>query len=667
MTSLFTRRVVCLLILLLVICFALPMGAAKAQSHASANVSLDKPYYTTKEIFLAAVNISNNSQDTISNARVLLTIKRADGRGTVFTKRWPVALPPGDTQLIVSNRISQMGLREGSYPMSLLVTSGGQTLAEANSSLVVLNPRTTPPLILVLVWNLNERAHFNPQGVFVDGRIQNDLSTNSEKPGFYHTFLSVLNKHPNIRANFNFSPLLLDQIIDISDGYRIKKNGKTREVKSDSREAKDANEIIDGYERLIKSGQAEVIPAPYAYPPLTFLASRGWGKDARLQIRESKQLISSVFNLAKQPEGIYAPGLELDAGSLRYLSDNQASYSVVDAKLFQEVVTGGEVDIYRLSRVQDTKGNRLTLFLSDSDASEALVKEGDVEGRVQSLIGRLAQVYLASPGEQKIVVIAPKEGKGSLSESFLDTLYTRVEQTPWVRTTTLKTATKMMPPPSTPLTIGEKLVEDTYLEEEYWQKLAVARKNFYLFLKMVPQSIPLKEKLIKDFLIAESRDWLELKEDINLANMGLTFVRSVTETVKSQFDKIVLPKNETVTLTSSSGKIPITVHNKADYKMRVSITVKGKGFSFPAGGTKQVLLKPKENLYTFPVKLMSERDSFLKIIVHTDDTIIEDASLTVKSAAFAKWMGAILAFLVILGIVGFWQYRRIRRKQTAAA
>jgi len=646
-----------LLPLLLILIF-LPYPSNQSSSEPpqiSMQLTFDKPYFSPSEYFSMTTTILNNSNSPIKRTKLTLTLYREQTptkpKRVVLEQRFYVPpLDPGKiAQFKLSKKASNLKIGEGAHPVKAILAQRGTILAEKETALVLVDPKPVPPLLVVIIWNLHDRVHYEPNGIFMDQQIQVDCSTNPQNPGIYFQHLSALAQHPNVQVNLNFTPVLVEQILNISDGYKFKKNGKKKAMPETSQEARDAEEILKGYERIIKNKQVELIPAPYAYPALSDVAKRGWNDDGLIQIEKGKEILSEAFNLPPENlKSVYPPDLSLSEDSLYYLARSGAEYSVLDERFLMDIPTV-EGDVHKSYRVQDRAGNRLTIFFTDGTATKTLVEFKDEECATQRLIGVLAQTYLKQPEIQQVVVIAPKDRYWRPTQTLLEMLYSKLEQTPWIRTTTLSTAAQLVPPSTQPLILAGGDGEESYIKLNYYRKIEKSREFLNLFSKMVLEDNPLKEKFLNLLLIAQSSDWMEIQRNPQLVNYGLDFAKTLQRRIESELAKMKIPKRQVVTLTSRTGKVPIPIYNDTDYIVRVLIIVRGEDFSFPAGNKKMVSLKPKENLFTFPVIAKTTGSSAIEAAIHVGDKEIEKSTIIVKSTYFTRTFIFILITLLLLG------------------
>lgn len=644
---------------------------SQAEEPLALQLSFDQPYYSTDQKFNTIVTVSNPSDKKTSNATVKFYLgKRLDlekdrslpdepPQKPLFSYSWSRSFKPGETQLTVARKIQAMKITEGTYLAWAVITSKNKTIASKRSALVVIDPKVVPPLAVTLLWNLDGGVHFDSNGVFIDKKIQKDCMTESNNQGILAVHLSALNMHPNFKVNMNFSPLLARQVIATTKGYKIKKDDQIIEVPKDSKEAQNAQQILSGFQRVVKNGQIEMVPAPFSYPSLDYLATQDWKKDFFAQVDRGRNQTKETFSLTAEPTGTYVPDLKLTSNAFNYLAGSSAKYTVLD-ETYLKVIDPNIKDIYKPYRLEDEQNNRLTAFFSDKLASSILSDTSDAEAAVQQLLGVLAEVYLQHPEKQKVVTIAPGEEEFQPNAEFLEALYTRLEQIPWLKSTGFSVAAQLISPDTKPILVPKESVTASTYNPDYSKKLIAARKTILQFEAMTTKPHPLEKKLSDYLLISEAQEFLESKAPEE-ENLGLGFLGKIEKEVRAEMNKVDIDNNQTITLTSSKGKIPIAINNRTLYPFDLTITVESANLGFPTGNSKKIRLHPRENLYTIPVVTKGSAPQKVKVILHYQDYVVKEGSMTVKSMYYNFTIFIILGLIVVaIALPLAWRFLRQR-------
>lgn len=628
-------------------------GTAGAQEPSFLTLRLvqSKPYYSSAEMLETRV-LFTNSLPTSVKTGVIFELRGRSGLGgetdtpVIYRKAWSrYNLPPGASELKINKSLSSLKLSEGAYPIKISLAQAGQIINSASSVLVVLNdhpPQESFPVALVLIWPLHERARFEHRGVYLDNKIADDSSADPGSPGLYFRHVAAISQYPNLRVTMAVTPLLIEQMRDMKDGYRVAVDGKIETRTSSSKESRDVSAVFDRLAELFGSRELSLLPAPNSLAPLSYLADNGWDLDGRLQISRGLEVLNNALELGSREDSLTVPDFALGADSIGYLAEEGIQNTVLDESFFRKLLPEETEDPFKAYRLQDADGNRITAVFRDDKSSGALELESADEA-VQRLMGRLAEVYLYQPQRQKIVVAAAGI-QARPSQELLAALYSAL-QAPWVRTVTLREAIELAPPVSKPLMMADNPVEEGYLSGAYRKKLAKSRRLFSLFSQAVDADNPVRKRLERELLIAEGWDWTS-SWDLKVVNLGLDFVTDVEKTVAQELDKIKVVPSEEIALSSLQGKIPVAVFSRADYPLKARISIRGKDFVFPQGSAKSVTIEPKENLFSFSLAATRAGTFPLKVALLGGSELIDEKNFLIKTTSLSRTLALVGAALV---------------------
>jgi hypothetical protein len=178
-------------------------------------------------------------------------------------------------------------------------------------------------------------------------------------------------------------------------------------------------------------------------------------------------------------------------------------------------------------------------------------------------------------------------------------------------------------------------------------------------LRSIEARPDLLEQVRRGILLSESR-YLLAREDLALA-----FLAASRRIVESEFGKIRPPDELTeITLTSRVGDIPLTIHNEADYPVRVRVALGSPRLEFLTGGTRDVVLEPPGEAFIFPVRAQTTGRFLVSVQVQTPDGVpIADSTITVRSTAYNR-----VALVITIGAALFlalWWGRRFLPRRRA--
>ncbi len=635
------------------------------------NLSLDKPFYLPEDQFTLTTKLTNLTKEEIGRAKITVEIGKRlevpslkkEAKGEIkFKQSLTKDLPPGETTLEIIKKISRLKISEGAYRISVTVSQNNIPIVSENTALVVVDSHTAPVLATTLVWNFHERASFDENGVFQDSKIIKEIKSDFENPGFYFAHLNALFNHPDISVTLNLSPLLIYQLTEIGNGFKVREKNDIKEFGKESEESENARRLLEEMEGLIKSERVEIAPGPFANLSLFNLTKKTWQDDIFFQIQKGRETVVHAFNLEENPRGIYFPYLKASLKDLRFPMALQIRYTVLCTNTLSEESEIKDTLFSPLETV-DTKGNKFIIFFSDTAILEEINKHKDPESAAQTIIGLLAEIYLHDINKQRLIVLAAENPYLRADQAFLEALYGKIEQVPWLKTITLNQAEELLAPSSS-LPDFKQNLEKNPEADEYYRKIEIIKKDHETFSKMIPLEHPLQEKLLNNLLIAESSDWLGSENSQNLTSLGLNFANSILKTIEKELAKISVVDNQIITLTSRQGKIPIIVNNETGYLVKATIELSAEDVQFPSENSIQTVLSPKQNTFTFPVEVRVKKPSPITVTLHYNGKVITKSTVIIKTTLINESIRNLaIAFLLIICLLLGWRYVRKTKKR----
>ncbi len=192
------------------------------------------------------------------------------------------------------------------------------------------------------------------------------------------------------------------------------------------------------------------------------------------------------------------------------------------------------------------------------------------------------------------------------------------------------------------------------------QDAAETRAQVASYRTMLRTDTTSADGLDRRILVAEARGLDQATRD--------DYLDGVTHFIDAQFDGIVTPDDQRVTLTEERGELPVTVENHLDYEVEVEVEVSSVKLEFPEGDARTVVLAPNSSTRVdVPVASRTTGAFPVQVSVRTPDhqLLIAAASFTVRSTAISG-IGLILsisagAFLLLWWAMHFRKTRRARQ------
>lgn len=552
------------------------------------------------------------------------------------------------------------------HPVTVeLRADGGATpLAVLRTSVVFIGEEEPPevPLNVSLSFVLDQPIRVRPDGVFLDGGLEASLAPG----GRLATIVGALEAVP-IPVTLVVSPLLLEELRDMAEGYRVQEGSELRSVAPGEGGAAAAEHMLDQLGALARHPGTEVIALPYASPSIPSLVEAGLGSDLRIHMERGAEVLRGILGVDPSTTVFRPPGSALSASALDVLDVVLTGDGVTEALLVDPEVLEPPIGL-NLSPPAAA-----SLRTAGGDLS-AIAPDPTLEARTESVpedpalaamwtVGELAALYFEQPSIDRGAALVFSEDETPRSElliPLLRALRPDVGST-WVR-----------PVSATRVYFSETSAEDPPLEERGLQQSsrsssmspevigAIDRTDQKLSaLQSVEARADLIAQVRRDILLSESRYLLE-REDLALA-----FLAAARRTVENEFGKIRPPDEDSeVTLTSRSGTIPLTIRNEADYPVHVRVALRASGLEFVGGASRIIVLDPPGEALVFPVLAQKTGSFAVGVQVQTPDGVpIASSTIKVRSTAYNR-VALVITIGAALFLALWWGRRFLPRRRS---
>lgn len=193
----------------------------------------------------------------------------------------------------------------------------------------------------------------------------------------------------------------------------------------------------------------------------------------------------------------------------------------------------------------------------------------------------------------------------------------------------------------------------------YGANLAATDAILHSFRGFAGRVDPLTEDLRRRLLVSGSSDLTETERN--------AYLQSVSRTIADQTAQVAITDDETVTLTSREGDIPVTIHNESGGPVEVRVAFDSDNkLEFPDGDTQRLRLLEGPNRIEVPVVARASGAFPLRITVTSPDGVLTvgRATVTVRSTAVSG-VGVVLSVGALLVLVAWWarHWRSARRNR----
>jgi hypothetical protein len=537
------------------------------------------------------------------------------------------------------------------YPIKVELTSHNRTEAQLRSMVVGLYERDVKgrparillPLDVSLTFVLDAPPAFRPDGTFIDDGLLERIAPE----GPVGAVVDALADTP-VACTLAVSPLLLEQLRRMSDGFRLLRGQEVEVFDSDSLEARRAAAVLQQL-RDLADPPTEVVALPYASPSVPAMASAGLREAFRAQVSRGRQVVSNLLDIPVADGAFRPPGGSVDDRGLELLLDLDEDALILDPEAVSQPTFFLTPSPVALLETED--GHEVRAVSPDAGVDRRIEGDGsDPRLTAMRTLGELSAIYFERPGTTRAAAIVFGEDD-SPRPAFLRTLLRGLARQPdslrWLRPVS---ATRVLGG-ADPVDRRLRGLPTESFSTEYLEELRLARRGLSRFTAVAGLDHEVVNRLGTLILTSQSR-YLISREDEAVAMLA-----AVERGVSSELAKISPPPPTTIRLTSRSGILPVTLRNEAGYDVVVRVVLRAPGLDFVGGASRRVRLSRPEQQLTFPVEVQRTGRFQVAVEIQTvDGQPIAESSIVVRSTAYNR-----VALVVTIGAAVFlalWWSRR---------
>ena len=388
------------------------------------------------------------------------------------------------------------------------------------------------------------------------------------------------------------------------------------------------------------------------------LVASGLSSELSLQVTRGAQVLGSEV---ARPHGSLGSWFTNDGVSSAALAQLQADgydqLVLPSSQVASEPTNGSTAEPFPLTT---SHGNLVTVVGADTDLSARFTESpGSQVLAAHQLLAELAQMYFEKPNDDTprgVVALAPTGWTGS--QSFVDTLLGALTDNPIVEpvTTTGLFST---------LTTGScrggcRLTNPGTGSSLPATSIRTERQRTSGFAAAAPSAHQISAQLGDLVLSAEAQALGPAQQSRVLRNTGAA--------LDAQLDQLLVAGDQTVTLTSQRGRIPVTVVSSATYPVLATLTLTSDKLLFANGTTRwstSTTLLPHHNNVVY-VSVQTRASGQFKVDVAVDspsgDLALAVGEISVRSTA-SSVVGVVLSVGAIVVLMAWWI--RTSRKRRA--
>ena len=687
-------------LLLAVLASAAPLRAQESDE-VSITLVAQPVWHEPEDPFNLRLRITNNGFDTLDGFRLQVRVfERATSRSGLHENfdveptqieidslpvdRPVLSVPPGDSAVVtVDETIDQVGFLEstesGVYPVTVTVTDtqGLVALDTLTTQLIYMPTDVEVPLNLAFVWPLSDLPSRAAEGVFeVDPatssiRLESALSDNGWLTGIADAL--ALPTATGLRFGFAPEPRLIEELADMSDGFIRAEDGEHRTMPPGNASARSATEVLERLRTTVAAGDIQPILTPYSLPDLPSLDEL---EQLSSQLTAGEAVLEELLRAVPGRAWIWPPGGRLDEATLEHLHSSDAGASVFFSEESLEPPIEGidptcRADFvgitYTCPVAVTTASGRSRGFLLDTELQARFAALKPLPGDAvlfQRLFAEIAMIWAELPGtaDRVIALAAPPlwHPPPRIATRFIRTL----ANAPWIRAVAPRAGLHLGIGAIDREPVTEAEVTPTQPDTTYLEAVEVAIDVVDSFARLEPPA-GLIQRLRRDVLVAQSRMWWG---DPLMLQRGASFAEDAQREALAEMGKISIGGREDITLTSSTGPVPLVLENNTDYHVTLEIHIESSDRDLELSDP--IISDTFEPGATpLPVEARARASGIYPVSVRvaaSDGYEVYETSIRIRSTEFNEialgiTVGA-LAFLVM-----FYVFRSGRRRRSTAA
>ncbi|MEA2487275.1 MAG: hypothetical protein QOF16_929, partial [Actinomycetota bacterium] len=413
------------------------------------------------------LQVLNRSDAPLKGFRLIVGVHdRVVSRSELHSSFGPIATPApssfprdfkteipagGDATVVLDNELSQLTLlsetsEAGVYPLTIsLAPSGGtEILAQLTTDLLYFPSKPEVPLNFVLAVPINAPAARGPDGSFgpVDG------SWPIEEAVAPDGWLSSLERAaegagPHFHAGLAPTPRLIEELADVSNGYRRTSTSGTVTTIGSSASTRAAGNALDRLSTLAAPGRSQLLLAPYSFPDLPTIDSRLGTAELLKQLTVGAQKIRSILGIDPGTRWLFPPAGRIDAATLDDLRLGQyAARTLWSQDALEQPADPAAAGCPEGSpsftcpvSVDTPQGSSLG-YATDpgiEDRFAALTQGGQGRLNLQRLFAETALIWAELPGTAGRIVQATVPSLWHPRDSLIRRLFSGLANAPWLQ------------------------------------------------------------------------------------------------------------------------------------------------------------------------------------------------------------------------------------------
>jgi hypothetical protein len=429
---------------------------------------------------------------------------------------------------------------------------------------------------------------------------------------------------------------------------------ETMQALADSPRVTD-HQTLAGLATVAADPSQQVLTGPYVPVSLSGLSEVGLGDQATAQRDRGAQVLSTTLHAQANPHALVVDS-PIDQAALGPLGFEGVDHLVLpDTSL---TPSASRLTLTQPFQLAGTQPGQPLVTASDSGLASHFTSGGDQVLAAHQLLADLAEIYFEQPGSSQpraVVVETPLDWQAS--SAFLNAALDGLGQSPIVQPLTLSTLDASIPAVTSD---GAPVVRQLGNQDEGARvpvaSVRSAERRLSSFSTVVGNDPRLLGEMGDVLLAGQSSD-LRLSDQT-------TYMSGVQDQIGAELAKLTLAQDRTITLTSRTGRIPITVISQTGYTVHAKLTIASDKLTFPNGSTLLLALDRRDNPEYFDVSTRASGDFPLTVslVSPNGDLVLLNSRFTVRSTATSA-VAIVLSVGAGAFLLGWWGRSLIMRRR----
>jgi hypothetical protein len=548
------------------------------------------------------------------------------------------------------------GAAEGRvYPMTVQLVSQGNSVAELRSPVIFIPKQPKIPLDFSWTFVLGQPFIVGPDGVFRSTELERRLSPTGSLTGQVDALSSITSAPGQSPLNLVLSPSLLDQLVRMQNGYSVRTASGLRHVSRGTGGATEAAAALMSIRTAARALGVQVSALPFASPNIPQLISSGLGKDLPAQLADGNQAVKALAGVEPDPSILRPPASAVDDATITHARALGVKTMLLDPGIVTQPKQPKSFAPPATATISGGNGGGgVTCIVPDDELAGYLSAArtlGDPRLSEQQVLGDLASIWLEQPDTARGVAMITSTEQ-NLPAGFLTSLAHTLPKVPWLDARTATGLADRLAPDPNPAKF--RAARPGPIPSGYMAKMQDVQVmgGRYRAILVDPGSSQLLTELGRQLLLTEGSALVANQP------LGLEWLDSMRGHLQDQFDRIIPNTSLPVTLTSSSGVIPIRLPNGTGEKIKILVSLQSSHLQ--VAGQNPRLASPAETI-TFDVRSRTTGTYPVQVQVLTPQgDLIGETTLVVRSTAFSR-----IALVITLGaiaiLIALWVRRLVRR------